>query len=92
VAIPPVGYNSGYGGQQENGNLARERDRAQQQRRAREPVNKPVLGNILHPGAYKRNELAAKKELKIPMAQGSQGRPHAYAILLFFSIPCVTQF
>ena len=52
-------------GNQENRDLAGEADRPEQQRRFRDAVNQPGLGDALHPGADKRNDLAAEEKLKI---------------------------
>ena len=69
MAVVAIGHNPADRRQQENGNLADECDHAKQQGRAGKPVNQPVLGDVLHPGAHQRDKLAAKEELKISMAQ-----------------------
>ncbi len=52
---------------QKHRNLAGEPDRPQQQRRSRQAIHQPRLGDRLHPGADQRDQLAGKEQLKVAM-------------------------
>ena len=56
TAVVPIRQGAADRGQQEDGNLTRESDRPQQDRRAGEAVDEPRLGDALHPGAGKGDE------------------------------------
>ncbi len=68
-AIEPVNPNAGEWRNKKRRNLAREAHRAQQQRRAREPVHQPRRRNARHPGADERDGLAAEEEPEVAMPQ-----------------------
>jgi hypothetical protein len=72
VAVPAVDENPGEGRKEEGGNLARESDKAEEERGIGEPINQPAHGNPLHPGPYQGNTLPGKKETVISVTE----RPH----------------
>ena len=92
VAVVAVGHDPGHRSQQENRNLADECDHAKQQGGAGKPVNQPVLGDVLHPGAHQRDKLAAKEELKISMTQRPDGGAQAYPLFGVFLVTCILRF
>ena len=80
TAIVPVGDGAAERSQQEDRNLARKSDKAQQHRRAGQPVDEPGLRHGLHPRADQRDELPAEEQPVVPVpkcrseAQHSTGR------------------
>src|ERR1039458_10682168 len=73
LAIDAVGGDASERRNEEDGNLAGKADASQQQGRFRHAVDEPGLGYGLHPGADERDKLSAEEELKIAVAQGTQG-------------------
>jgi hypothetical protein len=69
AAIQAVHPYAGEGCKQKGGNLPRKADRAQQQRRSRQPVDQPTGGDARHPRADQRNALTAKEEPEVAMPQ-----------------------
>jgi hypothetical protein len=61
LAIGAIGSDAADGRDQENGDLAGEANRAQEQSRSGQTVDEPGLCNGLHPGADKRDELSPEK-------------------------------
>src|SRR3989442_292689 len=74
VTAIPISNNSANGCEQKNRKLAGKTDEAKQYGRVRELVHKPRLGNVLHPSARQRDELASEIQLIISMAQCPEHR------------------
>jgi hypothetical protein len=68
-AVEPVHPYAGKGRQKKGGNLSCKADRAQQQRRAGQPVDQPAGGHARHPRADHRDALPAKEKPEVAMAQ-----------------------
>ena len=62
MARPTINHYTGKRTQQESRKLPGESHRPQQQGRLRQAVNQPRGGDLRHPGAQQRNDLAAEKE------------------------------
>jgi hypothetical protein len=62
MAIMPISKNTADGREQKNRKLSSEGNKAEQDGRAGQAIDKPRLRHRLHPGAGERNELPAEEE------------------------------
>ena len=71
MAIVPIRYGSADEGQEKNRHLGCKTDRTEQEGGTCQAVYQPGLSDHLHPGSYKRNQLAGKEQAIIAVAQGA---------------------
>jgi hypothetical protein len=62
--------------EEEDREVARERDLADVERTLLEAVDEPALGHALHPEADERRSLPHDEEAKVPVAQGREAGQH----------------
>jgi hypothetical protein len=72
VTVPSVHQYPRQGGQHKRGDSTAKADHTEKEGGTRQPVYQPVNGDLLHPGADKRDALTAKEETVISMAQGTE--------------------
>src|SRR6185312_3107473 len=70
-----VGIDAAEEGKEQDGGEAHRRQRAERERRIRQLQNQPRLGDLLHPGAGLRNELADPEEAVVAIVQRPEGLP-----------------
>jgi len=68
-----VGRQSAQRPQREDRDLRAEPGCAEQQLRVCQAVDKPTLGDVLHPGPDERDDLTGDEEAKIAVPQGAEG-------------------
>ena len=73
AAIQAVHPDSGEGREKKCGDLSREADDAQQERRAGEAIDEPAGREARHPRAHQRNALSTEVQAKISVAQRAPG-------------------
>ena len=79
MPIRAVGGGASERREQEYWNLAGEPDCSEKKRGLGNTVDKPRLGDTLHPSSGQGDDLSAKEKLKIAMAQSAQrGRPSGW--------------
>ena len=73
LAGEAVGRQTAQGTQREDGDLGAEPGCAKQQLRVCQTVDKPALGDVLHPRADQRNDLPADEQAEIAVTQRAEG-------------------
>ena len=69
ASVEAVDPDAGKRRQHKCGNLSRESDQSQQQRRPRQPVDQPTGGDPRHPGANQRDALPGKEQPEVAVTQ-----------------------
>ena len=72
MPVDPVSGGASERRKQENRNLAGEPDRAQLKRGFRNAIDEPRLRHTLHPSAGQGDDLTAKEELEVAVAEGAE--------------------
>ncbi len=72
LAAEAIRHDTAQRSDQEHGDLPAEAYQAQQHRRPGEPVDQPGLGDVLHPRAGERDQLAAEEQLEIAITERAQ--------------------
>ena len=73
AAIEAIHPHSGDGREKEGGDLSREADDAEQERRAGEAIDEPASGEARHPCAHQGDGLSGEVEAEISVAQRAPG-------------------
>ena len=69
LAVDAVGHHARGGREAEDRKVAGERDQAEGEAGAREPVHEPALRHALHPRPDQRHALAGDEQAKVPMPE-----------------------